>query len=99
MPGVTSASGSGSGNSLSFLSSVMRSTSHTNPGKIISKKLWRPRSKSQSRSMPQITSPWTPPADIKVSYDGSANLTLITVMYTQNQRRQATIVATCIEGA
>ena len=38
MPGVTSASGSGSGNSLSFLSSVMRSTGHTNPRKIISKK-------------------------------------------------------------
>ena len=68
MPGVTSA-GSGSGNSLSFLSSVMRSTGHTNPGKIISKKLWRQRSKSQSRATPQISSPWTPPQDIKVSTD------------------------------
>ena len=68
MPGVTSAPGSGSGNnSLSFLSSVMRSTGHTNPGKIISKKLWRQRSKSQSRATPQVSSPWTPPSDIKVS--------------------------------
>ena len=63
-PSVTP-SGSGSGNSLSFLSSVMRS-SHANPGKIISKKLWRQRSKSQSRAAPQISSPWVPPADIKV---------------------------------
>ena len=57
---------SSTSNSLSFISSVMRSTSQST-GKIISKKLWRPRSKSQSRAGPQITSPWTPPTETKVS--------------------------------
>jgi len=61
-----------SSNSLSFLSSVMskgRSSSHTS--KMITKKLWRQRSKSQSRATPQVTSPWNPPADPKDGYTWS----------------------------
>ena len=68
---------SSSNSSLSFLSSVMskgRSSAVQGTGKIISKKLFRQRSKSQGRATgPQVTSPWTPSiqGDPKVSSNHS----------------------------